>query len=334
MIGFNFRKIEKNMPSLLRTALLLSVVFLCAHAQAQAYPDKPIRVIVPVPPGGTPDVTARLVAPGMGKLLGQQLVIDNRGGAGALIGTELAARAVPDGYTLLITSGGPLTIVPHIQKNVPYDPLRDFAPVGMISSGPFVLIAHPSAPFKTVRELAAAAKAAPGKINYASAGNGSPNHLATELLKNMTGLELTHVPYKGAPQAVTDVLANHIDITFSSIAPVLAHIRGGRLQALVITGTKRSPQLPEVPTVSETLARGYEFYSWFGLLAPAKTPAPIVSRLTSTLAQVVHSPEMRAQFESQGAEPVGNSGADFGAFIRRESERNGKIAKVARIRID
>jgi tripartite-type tricarboxylate transporter receptor subunit TctC len=322
------------MLSLLCRAALLLTAFFQSQALADPYPDKPIRVIVPVPAGGSPDVTARLIAPGLAKVLGQQLVIDNRAGAGSLIGTELAARAAPDGYTLLLSSGGPLTILPHLQKNVAYDALRDFAPIGLIASGPFVLVAHPSATFKSIKELAAVAKAAPGKLYYASAGNGSPNHLATELFKNMSGLDITHVPYKGAPQGVTDVLAGHINLNLSSIPPVLNHIRAGRLQALAISGAKRSPQLGEVPTVSETLARGYEFNSWFGLLAPARTPKAIVAQLSAALSKVVHSADIRAQFESQGAEPVGSSADEFAAFIRREFDKNGRIAKLAAIKVD
>src|SRR3990172_8848700 len=235
----------------------LAVALLPLPAAAQAYPDKPIRVIVPVPAGGTPDVVARMVAPGLSSLLGQQLVIDNRGGAGALIGTELAARAVPDGYTLFFSSPGPLTILPHLQKKIAYDPMRDFAPVSLICIGPFLLIAHPAVPVKAVKELIAFAKAEPGKLNYASAGNGTPNHLAMELFKSMAGVNMTHVPYKGAPQAITDLIGGSVELMFNSIPPVLPHIRSGRLKLLAVAGGRRSPQLPDLATISEAGGPGF-----------------------------------------------------------------------------
>jgi len=305
-----------------------------SFASAQSYPNKPVRVIVPVPAGGTPDITARLVMPELSGLLKQQFVVDNRPGAGSLIGAEIAAKAQPDGYTLLFSSGGPLTILPHLQKKMPYRPLQDLAPISLISSGPFVLITHPSSPFKSIGELATLAKRTPGRFNYASAGNGSPNHLATELFKTMSGIDVTHVPYKGAPQGVTDVLANQINLNFSSIPPVLGHVRAGRLRALATTGKKSSALLPDVPTITDTVAPGYEFTSWFGMLAPARTPSAVISRLHEAVATVMRSPETRAQFEKRGADVVASSPAEFGEHLRREFDRNGKAVKAAGIRID
>ena len=258
-------------------------------AAAQAYPDKPIRVIVAVPAGGTPDVVARMLAPGLTSLLGQQLVIYNRGGAGSLIGTELAARAIPDGYTLFFSSPGSLTILPHLHKQLAFDPLRDFAPVSLVCIGPFLLITHPAVPVKTVKDLIALAKAEPGKLNYASAGNGTPNHLATELFKSMAGVNITHVPYKGAPQAVTDLIGGSVDLMFNSIPPALPHIRSGRLKLLAVASARRSPQLPDVPTVNEAGVPGFEAITWFGLLAPAKTPQQIVARLNELTVKVVRA---------------------------------------------
>ncbi|HEY9447203.1 MAG TPA: tripartite tricarboxylate transporter substrate binding protein [Burkholderiales bacterium] len=313
---------------------LLMLVAGTACAAADGYPDKPIRLIVPVPAGGTPDVVARMVTPGLSSALGQQFVVDNRGGAGGLIGAELAARATPDGYTLLLSSPGPLTILPHLQKKIAYDPLRDFVPIGLISVGPFLLITHPSVPAKSVKELIALAKAEPGKLNYASAGNGAANHLAMELFKTMAGVDITHVPYKGAPQAVTDVLAGHMNMMFNSIAPVIQHIRAGRVRVLGIGSAKRSPQLPDVPTIGEAGVPGYEAVSWFGLLAPANTPKPIVTQLNRVLAQVVHKPETRVQFEAQGADPVGSSPEEFAALIRRESARYAKVVKSSGAKVD
>jgi tripartite-type tricarboxylate transporter receptor subunit TctC len=246
-------------------------------AVGQGYPDKPIRVIVPVPAGGTPDVVARMVAPGLSNLLGQQLVMDNRGGAGGLIGAELAAKAIPDGYTLFFSSPGSLTILPHLQKHVAYDTLRDFLPISLVSIGPFLLITHPSVPAKTVKELVALAKSEPGKLNYASAGNGAANHLAMELFKSMADINLTHVPYKGAPQAVTDLIGGNVNLMFNSIPPVMQHIKSGRLRLLGVSSAKRSPQLPDVPTISEAGVPGYESSTRFGFLSPPKKTAPIVT---------------------------------------------------------
>jgi tripartite-type tricarboxylate transporter receptor subunit TctC len=311
----------------------IGLVALSPAALAQ-YPSKPIRVIVPVPAGGTPDVVARMVAPGMGKLLGQNLVIDNRGGAGTLIGTELAARAAADGYTLLVSSGSALTIHPHLMKKLPFDPNKDFVPVSLLAVGPFVMIVHPAKPYKSVAELTAMAKAAPSKFNYASAGNGTPNHLAMELFKRVTGTVITHVPYKGAPQSVTDVLGNQIDMNLSSLPPVLGHIRAARLQALAVTGAKRSAQLPDTPTLAETVAPGYEFTSWFGLWAPSGVDKRILTSLHEAVAKVVHAKEMRAQFDALGSEAVGSTPEAFNAFIRREFEKNGQTVAAAKLRAD
>ena len=312
----------------------LAVALLPLPAAAQAYPDKPIRVIVPVPAGGTPDVVARMVAPGLSGLLGQQLVIDNRGGAGALIGTELAARAVPDGYTLFFSSPGSLTILPHLHKKIAYDPIKDFAPVSLVCIGPFLLITHPAVPVRTVKDLIALANAEPGKLNYASAGNGTPNHLAMELFKSMAGVNITHVPYKGAPQAVTDLIGGSVELMFNSIPPALPHIRSGRLKLLAVASVRRSAQLPEVPTVSETGVPGFEAITWFGLLVPAKTPKQIVARLHELVVKVVRAPEMKSQFETLGYDAVGGSPEEFNAFIRAEFEKYAKVVKLSGAKVD
>ena len=321
-------KVIGGASALLAAVLSPFVVF------AQNYPDKPVRVIVPVPAGGTPDVVARMVSPGLSALLGQQLVIDNRGGAGGLIGAEMAAKAVADGYTLFFSSPGALTILPHLQKQANYDTLRDFAPIAQVASGPFLLITHPSVPVKSVKELLALAKADPGRLNYASAGNGAANHLAMELFKSMAGVNLTHVPYNGAPQAVTDLIGGSVNLMFNSIPPALQHIKAGRLRMLGVSSAKRSPQLPDVPTISEAGVAGYESITWFGLLAPAKTPPAIIARLHTELVKVVRAPEMRAQLEIQGYDPVGGSAAEFTAFIRAESEKYKKVVKLSGAKVD
>jgi tripartite-type tricarboxylate transporter receptor subunit TctC len=321
-------------PSSFMRGIAAACFAMCsALAMAQAYPSRPIRVIVSVPAGGTPDLTARLIGPAMSGALGQPLVIDNRGGAGGLIGAELAANAAPDGYTLLISSPGALTILPHMRK-VPYETLRDFAPIGLISSGPFLLLSHPSVPVKSVRDVIALAKAQPGKLNYSSAGNGAPNHLAMELFKSMAGVDIQHVPYKGAPQAVADLVAGHMNFGFNSIAPMLPHVRAGRLRVLGVASSQRSRQLPDVPTISESGVPGFEAANWFGMFAPSRTPRAIITKLNGALVQVVRSPEIRAQFEALGADPVGSSPDEFAAFVRGESERYAKVVKVSGAKLD
>ena len=318
----------------IRYAVGAACAIAACSASAQNYPDRPIRVVVGVPAGGTPDVMARAVTTGISKILGQPLVMDNRGGAGGLIGTEVAAKAAPDGYTLLVSSPGPLTILPHMQKQLGYDPLRDFVPIGLIASNPFLLIVHPSVPAKSVKELIALAKAQPGKLNYASAGNGAANHLAMELFRSMAGVNLTHVPYKGAPQAVSDVLAGHMNMMFNSIPPVLAHVKAERFRALGVGGSKRSPQLPDVPTIHEAGVAGFEAITWFGMLAPAKTPKPVLAKVSDAFSKVISAPELRAQLEAQGAEPGSANAPDFAALIRREHERYAKVVKTSGAKID
>jgi tripartite-type tricarboxylate transporter receptor subunit TctC len=324
----------KSISMLIKFAITLAAATLSVAAAAQTYPERPIRVIVGVPAGGTPDVMARTVTTGMSKILGQALVMDNRGGAGGLIGTEVAAKSAADGYTLLVSSPGPLTILPHLQKQIAYDPLNDFIPIGLIASNPFLLITHPSVPARTLKELIALAKAQPGKLNYASAGNGAANHLAMELFKSMANIDITHVPYKGAPQAVSDVIAGHMNMMFNSIPPVLAQIKAERLRALGVGSNKRSLQLPDVPTITEAGVPGYEAITWFGMLAPAKTPKAILARVSDAFAKVINTPELRAQLEAQGAEPGSGNAQQFAMLIRREYERYAKVVKMSGAKID
>jgi tripartite-type tricarboxylate transporter receptor subunit TctC len=312
----------------------LVAILIAAPAVAQKYPERPVRVILGVPAGGTPDLLARAVIPGMSEQLGQPLVVDNRGGAGGRIGAELAAHAAPDGYTLFMTSPGALTIAPHIVKGIAYDALKDFIPVSLIASGPFLLIVHPSVPAKTVKELIALDRAAPGKLNYASSGSGTPNHMAMEVFKSLSGAQFTHVPYKGAPAAVIDLLAGRVSATMNSIGPVLPHLKAGKLRALGIASAKRSPTLPDVPPISEVGVPGFESGSWMGLLVPAKTPQKIVAQVSAAAVKTVHSPETHARLESLGAEPVGNTPKEFAARIRREYEQNAKAVKAAGVRIE
>jgi tripartite-type tricarboxylate transporter receptor subunit TctC len=336
-VGWRTTKADEEKTNVkFRTSVVLAVALtaVAASAAAQTYPDRPIRVLVPVPAGGNPDVLARAVTPGMAELLGQPLVIDNRGGAGGRIAAELVARAAPDGYTLFLTSPGALTIVPHISQDVPYDTNKDFAAIGLIATGPFILLAHPSVPAKSVKELIALAKAEPGKLLYSSAGNGTANHLAMEHFKSVAGVNFTHVPYKGAPQAVTDLIAGRVNVTLNSIAAVLSHVKAGRLNALATAGAKRSPLLPAVPSMSEAGVPGYESGSWLGLVAPAKTPRPIIKRLNEAMVKAVANAETRARIEALGGEPAGTSPEQFAAMLRRESALHAKIVKAAGVKVD
>ncbi len=324
----------------LRTGIRCCAALLaCAPASlvaqpAPTYPSKPVRVIVSVPAGGTPDVLARAVTPGMSTLLGQQLVMDNRGGAGGRIAAETVLVAAPDGYTLFMASSPCLTIVPHISK-VPYDPLRDFVAVSLIATGDMLLLTYPAAPIASVKDLIARAKAQPGKLNYGSAGNGSANHIGMEVFKGMAGISLTHVPYAGAPQSVIDLIAGRLDVMLNSIPPALPHVKAGRLRALGVAGAARSALLPDIPTVDEAAGlRGFQAGNWLGLLAPAGTPRAIVARLNAVAVQTVRNPETRARLIAIGGDPVGNSPQEFAAFLRADYEKNGAAARQAGLKVD
>ena len=322
------------MKTMLKAGLSATMVMAAFAVHAAQWPDKPIRVILSVPAGATPDVTARLVFPGLSQQLGVSLVADNRAGGGGVIGAEIAAKSAPDGYTLFISSPGALTILPHMRKNIPYDTIRDFAPISLISIGPFVLMTHPSVPAKSIKELIALAKAQPGKLNYASAGNGVANHLAGELFKQMAGIDIVHVPYKGAPQAVTDVLAGHMSMMFNSVAPIVGYIKTGKIRVLGIASLQRSPQLPDVPTIHESGVPGFEAVNWFGMFAPAKTPRNIINRLNGALVQTIKTPEMQSQFIKLGADPIGSSVEEFTAFVKRDMEKYEKVVRISGAKVD
>lgn len=314
--------------------LTACLALLPGFAGAQVYPTKPMRVIVAVPAGGTPDVLARTVTPGMAALLGQQLVLDNRGGAGGRIAAEMVATAAPDGYTVFMTSPPCLTILPHISK-VPYNTLTDFIPISLISTGPMLLLTHASSPIASAKDLIARAKAAPGKLNYSTAGNGTANHIGMEIFKGIAGINITHVPYAGAPQSVIDLIAGRVDVMLNSIPPALPHVKTGKMRALALAGTARSTLLPEVPTVDEaTGLRGVRAGSWLGLLAPAGTPRAVINRLNAVAVQVVQAPDTRARLIGQGSDPVGNSPQEFAAFLRADYDKNGAAAKQAGLKID
>ena len=294
------------------------------------YPARPIRLVVPSSPGGGTDITARIVAPKLSELLGQQIVIENRSGAGTMIGGEIVARSPPDGYTLLM-GVSTLAINPAIYKKVPYDALRDFAPVSQVVSLPNILVTHPSVPAKNVKELIALAKSRPRQLNYASAGVGTSPHLSMELLLVMTGVQMVHIPYKGSGQGVIDVLAGQVTVMAPSILTALNYTKAGRLRAMGVTGAKRAAGAPDVPTIAEAGVPGYEATQWFGVLAPAKTSTDIVNRLHKEVVAAVNSADVKERLVADGADPVGSSPAEFQAYIRSETEKWAKVVKQAKI---
>ena len=320
----------------MRAKLLMAVVFLgvgVAHAAEPQWPVRPLRIIVPQSAGGSTDFTARLVASKMNEYLGQQAVVDNRPGAGSIIGTDLVAKANPDGYTILVVASS-ITLNPTLHKKLPFDPIRDLAPVTVLSAFPNMLAVHPALPAKSVQELIALAKAKPGQINYGSSGAATGTHLSAELFKLMTGTDMVHVPYRGGAPAVTALLGGQVQLNFATIPSVLPHVRANRLRALGVTTAKRSPAAPEVPTIAEAGVPGYDHGPWNGMLVPARTPAPIVNRLNAAAAKAIHLPEVKSALAQEGAEPVGNRPEEFGKMIREETVKWAKVIKAANITAD
>jgi tripartite-type tricarboxylate transporter receptor subunit TctC len=298
-----------------------------AQAQTSAYPTRPIRAVVPLAPGGGTDTVARLVAAKMSEQLGQQMVIDNRGGGGGIVGTDLVAKATPDGYTLLMGSITTNAVNPVLYKKLPYDHIRDFAAISMIGTVPNVLVVHASLPVKSVKEFLAYAKANPGKVSYGSSGVGSATHLSMALISSMTGVSMLHVPYKGAGAAVADVLGGQLQALCSSLAGLLPHIKSGRVRALGVTTSKRNPQLPDVPTLAESGMAGYEVTIWYGWFAPAKTPVAIVARLNTETVKALNSNDLKDRLTLQGLD-VGPSTADeLTAFVKAETVKWAKVVK-------
>ena len=310
---------------------LLAGALPLAHAQAQApapaYPNRPIRAVVPLAPGGGTDTVARLVAAKLGEGLGQQIVVDNRGGGGGILGTDIVAKATPDGYTLLVGSITTNAVNPALYKKLPYDHIRDFAPISMIGTVPNVLVVHASVPARSVKEFIAYAKANPGKINYGSAGIGSAPHLSMELIKSMSGINMVHVPYKGAGAALADVLGGQLQALCSSLAGLLPHIKSGRVRALGVTTSKRNAQLPEVPTLSEAGIPGYEVVIWYALFTQAKTPKPIVARLNAETVKALNSADLKERLTLQGLDVTPSTADELQAFVKSETLKWAKVAK-------
>lgn len=318
-----------------RTREILAAAFLCvvtAGALAAGYPDRPIRLIVPSPPGGGTDASTRMITPKLGELLGQQIVVDNRGGASGNLGAEIALRAAADGYTLLAAIASH-TSNPFVMKKVPYDLERDFAPISRTVTVPNVLISHPSLPTKNVKELIAFAKARPGELQFASAGIGSMPHLMMEFFVSAAGLKMTHVPYKGAGPALGDVIAGHVPVMAANILSTLPHVKARRVRAYGVTSARRASAAPDIPTIAEAGVPGYEAVQWFGLLAPAGTPRAIVTRLHGVVIQVLNDPDVRKRFIDGGAEPTPSaSPEEFAALLRTELKKWARVVKDAGIR--
>ena len=305
---------------------------MAAHAQAQ-YPTKPIRLIVPFPPGGGSDALSRILGPKLSEGLGQQLVIENRPGAGANIGAEVAAKSPADGYTLLMGNVAH-TINATLYAKLGYDLIKDFAPVCLLASTPNIVVVHPSVPARSVKELIALARARPGALDVASSGAGSSAHLAGELFKSMAGIKMNHVPYKGGGPAVIALLSGEVSVGFATTPSVIQHVKNGRLRALAVTTAKRSPSTPDLPTVSEAGLKGYEAGTWYGLLVPSATPKEVVSRLNAESMKALATADVKQRLDNAGFEPIGTTPEQFGAYIRSETEKWGKVVRAAGVRVE
>jgi len=315
-------------------AWTIAAVLSSSLAWGQPYPAKPIKLVAPSTPGDAPDVIARLVADKLSPALGQQVVVENRPGAGGVVGSDYVAKALPDGYTLIMGNAGSHGINAAVYTKLNYDPVRDFTPVTLIAESPNVLVANPDAPFKSVQELIAAAKARPGKIDFASGGQGSSAHMSMELFKYLTHTDLNHIPYKGATPALTDIIAGTVPVGFFNLPPAMGHIKSGKVRALAVTTSKRWSALPDVPTVAEAGVPGFETVAWFGLLAPAGTPHDVIDRLAAEVQKIVKMPDVRARIEATGAQAVGSTPAEFAKRIHDDVDKWKRVAAAAKVQID
>jgi tripartite-type tricarboxylate transporter receptor subunit TctC len=302
-------------------------------ATAQAYPAKPIRWISPWPAGGANDIFSRAIGQKIGESLGQQVLVDNRPGAAGTIGSDIAAKAPADGYTLVMGSSPTHAIAPALYPALPYDPLRDFSAVTLVGSVPNVLVLHPSVPAKTVKEFIAVAKARPGKLNFASTGNGTSQHLSAELFKFMAGLDMVHIPYKGTAPALTELVAGQVDLAFENMPALIPHIQAGRLRALAVTTTKRSAVLPELPTIAEAALPGYDASVWFGVFAPAGTPRPVVDRLHGEILKALQTQDLKSRMVAMGTDVSGMGPDDFSAYVRKEIPKWANLVKAAGVKV-
>jgi tripartite-type tricarboxylate transporter receptor subunit TctC len=318
-----------------RIAILLAAAGAVAGpAAGQPYPAKPIRMIIGFPPGGGTDIIGRIVAQRMAEGLKQQIIPDNRGGASGLIAAELLAKEAPDGHSIMMAHIAAMSILPSLYASLPYDPVRDFAPVSLVAISPQLVVAHPSLPVKNIKELIALAKARPSQIHFASVGNGSVQHLAGEMFNLQAGVKMVHVPYKGGGPAVIDLVGGHVQISFDVIPVVVGHIKVGKLRAIAVTSEKRTPLMPEVPTVNEGGLKGFDLSTWWGLVAPARVRKEIVTRLHAETVKALALVDVRERIAANGADPVGNSPEEFAAFIRNERAKYASIIKDANIKLE
>jgi tripartite-type tricarboxylate transporter receptor subunit TctC len=318
-----------------RVALAFALIIAAAAdvARADEYPSHPIRLIVPYAAGGAADSVARIVAKHVGEALGQTIVVENRGGAGAIIGTDLVNKSDPDGYTLLLGQSGPISINPAVYKKLPYDPLKDFAPITLTTSFPYIMVVNPKLGVKTVQEFVALAKSKPGELNYGTTGIGGANHLLTELFDGKAGIKMTHIPYRGTALAVADLLAGQVQVVFADPVSALTHVNAGTLLALAVTSKERSPVAPDVPTISESGYPGFDAIGWHGILAPAHTPAAIVDKLNAEIVKALKDPETRTLLEKQAITIVGNGPDAFASFIRQDIAVWKEVADQAKVEV-
>lgn len=313
---------------------LLVASFVALPASAQQYPVKPIRMIVPSTPGGGPDLMARAIAQKLSETLGRQVVVEARPGAGGIIGSEYVAKSPPDGYTLIMGNAGSHSVNPSLYRKLPYDPQRDFAPVSLVSSAPNILIVHPSLPVKSVKDLIAIARARPGDLTFGSGSNGSTAHLSGELFRTMAKVNMVHVPFKGAPAAVIGVMTGEVSLAILNLPPALPHVKSGKLNALGVSTAKRSPAVPDLPTIAEAGLPGYEATAWFGVLAPAGTPAGIVTRLNTEIVQGLNSADVRKRIAADGGEVIGSTPEEFAAVMKRDIAKWAKVVALSGARVD
>ncbi len=323
------------MPRTRIALVLLPLLWMSLMAGAQSYPNRPVRLVMPFPAGtSVNDVLGRALAQRLSEPLGQQVIFDNRSGAAGTVGSEMVAKSPPDGYTLLLAATGPMTIAPFVYPKLGYDTMRDFAPVAMVALAPYIIVVHPSVPAKNMKELIALAKARPGQLRFASAGVGGTPHLCTELFMSMTGITMQHIPYKGGAPAMIDTVAGHTDLYCTSVTNAAPLIRQGRIRGIGVTALKRSPVLPDLSTLDEQGLKGFDVSQWMGVVAPAKTPPPVVQRLHQSIAQVINSPEYSKFVHQQGAEPALMGPEEFGALLRVELERWGKLVRAIKVTAD
>ncbi len=317
-----------------RAACALVLAAVASPVWAQDFPSKPLKLVVPYAPGGGADSVARIVAKKVSENIAQPIVIENKGGAGSIVGTDLVAKAEPDGYTLLLGQSGPISINPAVYKTLPYDPVKDFAPITMTTAYPYILVVNSESPAKSLQEFVALAKSKPGAMNYGSTGVGAANHLVAELFNSKAGLKMTHVPYRGTALAVGDLLAGTLNVVFGDPISVLPHIKSGKLRALAVTSLERSPVAPEVPTVAESGYPGFEALAWHGILAPAKTPPAVIKKLNAEIVKALADPATKELLANQAMQVVGNSPEAFAAFIQKDIATWKAVAAAAKVTVE